>query len=717
MLTSIARSQSIDSALADFNRVIRFERAYVHFDNTRYTAGQTIWYKAYLMTGPQPSLISKNFYIDWYDDKGRLMKTTATPVLYSFSSGNFPLPETYRGRWVRAVAYTRWMRNFDRSYCYERTFEIISPATTTDRKEFGSRETTAQFLPESGTLISNKLNVIAFKAINSVGMPEAISGVLKNSKGDSILSFRSMHDGMGKFQFKAVDGESYLATWRDLSGNIHQSNLPVVEESAINLLLEPGRSSRIFHIQRTATAPDRMKQLTLVGQMNGVLLFKANVNLLDKESVTGSLPVGKIISGILQLTVFDANSQPLCERIVFVRNDDYLLPATLGVDTINTNKRGKNVLEIRLNDTTYANLSLSVSDADLNNSPDDNIISQLLLKGDLPGAVYKPGYYFASDADSVLDHLDLVMLTNGWRRYNWDEILHKPVPVMKYAKESGYNDLFKEDTTIILPNSGYDFDTTGLDQFHSLVERQTKASIKYRSLKEVTVRAKQVSRIKELDSRYARGIFAGEAAAAFDMSSLENASHRSSIFDFLSGKVPGLEVGNTIGGIATEGVIVYRGGAPTFYLDERAILGSELANINPDNVAYIKVFSPPFAGGFNGSGGEIASGGAIAIYTKNGADAESGKQNSKTNGMENKLALGYEPRKEFYSPNYAEKMQPGDPDDLRSTLLWNPWITLDKKNQKVQIVFYNNDVTHSFRVILEGMDGAGKLVHISKLLK
>jgi len=669
------------------------------------------------MTGLQPSLISKNFYVDWFDDKGRLMKSAVTPVVYNFSSGSFSIPPTYNGRFVRAIAYTKWMRNFDRSYFYERTFEIVSTTDKIERTDPGSRVTTAQFLPESGTFLSNKLNVIAFKAINNFGMPEAIGGVVKNSKGDSILSFRSMHSGMGKFQFKAVGGESYSVIWRDLSGNIHQSNLPVVEESAVNLLLEPGRSSRIFHIQRTSTAPDRMKQLTLVGQMNGALLFKANVNLLDKESVTGSLPVGKILSGILQLTVFDADSQPLCERIVFVRNDDYLLRATLQVDTLNTTRRGKNILEIHLNDTTYANLSLSVTDADLNNSPDDDILSQLLLKGDLPGAVYKPAYYFASDADSVQNHLDLVMLTNGWRRYNWEEILHKRTPVMKYAKDSGYNDRFKEDTGIILSNSVYEFDTTGRNQFQSLVEKQTAALIKYRSLKEVTVRAKQVSRIKELDSKYATGIFAGEATAAFDMSTLENASHRSSIFDFLSGKVPGLEVGNTIGGIATEGVVTYRGGAPTFYLDERAITGSELANINPDNVAYIKVFSPPFAGGFNGSGGEIASGGAIAMYTKNGADAESGKQNIKSGGMGYKLASGYEPRKEFYSPSYAEKMQPGDPEDLRSTLLWTPWIALDKKNQKVQIVFYNNDVTHSFRVVLEGMDGAGKLVHISELLK
>lgn len=792
LFTSISRSQSVDTALATFSNTTHYEKAYVHFDNHRYTPGQTIWYKAYLMDGLQPSLNSKNFYIDWIDDSGQLMKSTVTPVIYSFSSGSFTIPETYHGKFIRAIAYTRWMRNFDSLYFYEQTFEINSSSSNIEKKDFGLRESKAQFLPESGALLSNKLNVIAFKAVNNSGKPEAISGMIKNSRGDSILSFKSIHNGMGKFQFKPEVGERYTAIWTDVSGTKHKSDLPAPEESAVNLLLEPGRSNRIFHIQRTQSVPDRSKKLTLIGQMNGKVLFKAPINLADKESFTGSLPTNKILSGILQLTVFDANSQPLCERLIFVKNDDYLLNATIQIDTLNTKKRGRNVLEIILNDTTYANLSISVTDADLNNHQDNNIISQLLLKGDLTGAVYKPDYYFASDADSVLNQLDLVMLTNGWRRYNWQKILLNPIPVLKYAKDSGYqsvygrianykpkksgktdsinlifvardssnmkislpiledgsfsaknamlfdttkvfykingstgtsqkdlfirNDLFRPGTAIIPHPLQYDMDTAGISRFQFLAEKQITGANRYRSLKEVTVYSKQASRLKDLEVKYTKGIFSGEAAAAFDMNTLENAGHRASIFDFLTGKVPGLEVGNTLGGTATEGVVEYRRGAATFYLDETAIQTSELANINLDNVAYIKVFNPPFVGGFNESGGEIASGGAIAIYTRNGVDVKSRENTFVSNGMEYRLLSGYAPNKEFYSPDYAEKTLPGTPEDFRSTLLWKPWISIDKTNKIIKIVFYNNDITNSFRIVLEGMDGEGKLVHISRLL-
>lgn len=542
-----------------------------------------------------------------------------------------------------------------------------------------------------------------------------------------------------------------------------------------------------------------MKQLTLVGQMNGSILFKANLNLTDKESIASGLPINKLLSGILQLTIFDANWQPLCERVVFVKNDDYILQTAIQVDTLNTTKRGKNVLEVELKDTSYANLSLSITDAGANDFSDNTIVSQLLLKGDLAGNIYKPAYYFSLKADSVYDHLDLVMLTNGWRRYKWNEIVNNPSPILKYPKDSGYqsikgkvgndetrktkkpesinliffakdssntmltlpiledgsfssknamlydtakvyykinglknipdrdliieNDLFKTDPAVTRENLQPAIDTAGLGRFLYLVEEQKKleALKQAASLKEVTVYAKERTRMKQLDLKYARGIFSHDASAAFDMGTLENASHTQSIFDFLTGKVPGLQIGNTIGGTATERIVTIREGEVSFYLNETPVLASEINNVNVNDIAYIKVFNPPFVGGFNNLGASmdrsVASGGAIAIYTKRGIDINSGVDNVKTSGAAYKMLVGYAPVKEFYSPNYAEAEQASANADLRSTLLWKPWIGLDKHRQKIKISFYNNDVTHSFRLVLEGMDSKGRLVHISELLK
>ena len=810
---NFAFAQNIETALQQYNAKAPQEKLYLHFDNSNHTNGQTIWYKAYLMNGFQPSLLSKNLYIDWYDENGVLISATATPIAYSYAAGHFKVPDNYTGNNLHAIAYTKWMRNFDSAYFFQQHFKIVNNRTQSLAHEKNIKESSIQFLPESGNLINNKLNVIAFKTLNGLGLPENIIGIIKNNKGDSVSSFKTIHDGMGKFQFVPLLGQKYTAYWTDVLGIKHNTPLPIAEEVGVNLNVEPGRSNRIFHVQRTKDAPASMQQLNLVGQMNGSILFMAKLNLTDKESITSTLPLNKMLTGILKLTLFDANNSPLCERQLFVKNEDYKLNTTITIDTLNTLKRGKNVYEIELKDTTYASYSLSITDANTNQFNDNNIVSHLLLNGELAGHVNNPAYYFSSNADSVANHLDLVMLTNGWSRYNWKVILSNATPDLKYARDSVYqtlngkiadygskkpkkletinlifvakdssnnmitlpvmedgsftsanamlydttkiyykvngttalsnknitieNDLFKPDSKLVLDFSKSTQDTAGLSQLQSIINEQLKSDAlnKNNSLKEVTVFSKQKTRLKELDKKYTFGIFSGESAAAFDMSTLENASHTIDIFDFLTGKIPGLEVGNSVGGTFTEGVINYRGGTPSFYLNEMPIQTSQLRNINLSDIAYVKVLTQ-FIGGLNNSFATTtkevmingkntlvtsstdnhASNVAIAMYTKKLDDLLADSKRFNTSGMDYKPYVGYISHKEFYTPNYAEKSQE-NLKDLRTTLLWNPWINLDKTHQKVKVEFYNNDVTKNFRLVLEGMDSKGKLVSIQKVLK
>jgi hypothetical protein len=66
---------------------------------------------------------------------------------------------------------------------------------------------------------------------------------------------------------------------------------------------------------------------------------------------------------------------------------------------------------------------------------DDNIISRLLLTGDIKGYVHDPYYYFSNSSDSVTQYLDLVMLTHGWRRFKWDQLALGKLPVIKYPPQ------------------------------------------------------------------------------------------------------------------------------------------------------------------------------------------------------------------------------------------------------------------------------------------
>ncbi|MEO6328078.1 MAG: hypothetical protein ABIO55_04065, partial [Ginsengibacter sp.] len=109
----------------------------------------------------------------------------------------------------------------------------------------------------------------------------------------------------------------------------------------------------------------------------------------------------------------------------------------LNPSVINAAKREKNVIQVDVPDTLSCNLSVAVTDADLNASSEtqDNIFAHVLMTGDIKGYVYNPGYYFSGEADSIVKHLDLVMMTNGWRRFKWEEVLANRWPVIKYPPE------------------------------------------------------------------------------------------------------------------------------------------------------------------------------------------------------------------------------------------------------------------------------------------
>jgi len=131
-----------------------------------------------------------------------------------------------------------------------------------------------------------------------------------------------------------------------------------------------------------------------------------------------------------------------------------------------------------------------------------------------------------------------------------------------------------------------------------------------------------------------------------------------------------------------------------------------ISNIPVTDVAYVKVFRPPFVGGFGGSNG------AIAIYTKKGGDQTPGSK-----GLSSNTIAGYSPIKQYYSPNYDTFDPRNDHADIRTTLYWNPLVQTNQKDKKVKLSFYNNDVTKSFRVVIEGMTRDGLFTHYEQIME
>jgi hypothetical protein len=756
------------------------ERVYIHFDKAGYSAGETIWFKAYLMTEVGPATESKSLYADFIDDKGVLIHHAVSPIVDGVTNGQFDIPIEYQGKFIHLRAYTKWMLNFDSAFLYEKDIRILSKENAVTASKAVAVPTLRLF-PEGGDAIAGIKNKVAFKANDQWGRPVRVRGVVVDNLGAKIDSVKSVHDGMGYFFLAPRAGIRYSVKWKDEKNVERTTALPEIKQEGVSLQVTVSGINRVLQVFYTSQVRAAFDSLFIVGTMYQHSAFTIS-RPTNGEFIKLTVPTSGLPSGILTISVLDKNRNPLAERITYVDNGEYRFQPGMEVEHWGLNKRARNAIRITVPDSLVASLSVSVTDASIGTDSSSNIISHLLLTSELKGDVYNSNYYFSNDSDSVKQHLDLVMLTHGWRRFRWQEVVSGKYPKQKFERDTAYLSLsgkiygvlpgqiqpgssiillvkqkdvkngfilvplkqdgtFNDPSVVIFDTAHiyYQFEkskglgdasvqfmperlpapsSTGISPNQSIIWADTigmarqlfmvneandiAERLKMKTLENVIVKSKTKSPVQLLDEKYTSGLFIGDGYQ-FDMVNDPFASSALNIFTYLQGKVAGLQVNPGTNPPSLQ----WRGGSPQLFLDEVPTDASFVSSINVNDVAYIKVFRPPFMGGFNGANG------AIAVYTRKGNDVKptAGK------GLNNNKVFGYTLIKEFYSPNYSSFKQANEQRDLRTTLYWNPAVTLSPQNRQVVLTFYNNDVSNAFRVVIEGMTADGRLAHVEQIME
>jgi hypothetical protein len=779
-----APAQAIDSTLARYADYYQPEKAYLHYDKTSYFAGETIWFKAYLMEEFIPALGSKTFYVDWIADDGSVLAHSVSPLIDACTNGQFDIPENYAGNYIHVRAYTKWMLNFDTAFLYSKDIRVFNKNPGTNKASLPQPIPSLQFFPEGGEAVAGILNKIAFKAADQWGRPVRIKGVIQDNKGTVVDSFRVVHDGMGFFYWIPKEETSYTAKWKDEKGVEHKTSLPPVRPSGLSMQILLQDTKRLVSINSGNSLSENLKQVHLVGTISQRMVFKTDITVAPAGNVRRVLPTEGLPSGILVITLFDAGWNAVAERITFVNNHEYIFQPSMEVQRWGLSKRKRNEIQISLPDSLQdAHLSVSVTDAAIEKDTSDNIVSHLLLTSELKGLVYNPSYYFSDNSSALAQQLDLVMLTNGWRRFKWEDVVKGKLPVTTYPKDTSYlslsgklfgvaksqlsgNDnivlMVKEkdsstkmmifpvsragefgDPEIIffdtvqvyyslkskflglaearfmadrLPAPNYSSfskgfigyrpfsDTSGVYHHSQLAAKdaELRAMQKGSIMETVTVTAKQKTPAQLMEEKYPSGMFKGGDGYQFDLINDPLAGAYSNVLNYLQGKVAGLQINSS----QSPPTLSWRGGSPQLYLDELQTDADMINTIPVSDIAYIKVFRPPFMGGFGGSNG------AIAVYTRRGSDTKpQGK------GLTSNTIAGYTPVRQFYSPNYDRFDPRNDRPDIRTTLYWNPLVNTNQKTHSVTLSFYNNDTAKSFRVVIEGMTKDGLLTHYEQIME
>jgi hypothetical protein len=778
-----AGAQNIENNLQIYANNFTQERIYLHYDKSTYAPSETIWFKAYLMQTIFPVDGSKTVYIDWTDENGKLLLHSVSPIQDGSAFGQFEIPGSYAGQYIHVKAYTKWMLNFDSAFLYNKDIRILSDSNSSPVSKNIIKPELA-FFPEGGDVIAGVTNKIAFKANDQYGRPIKIKGEIKNAKGVVVNKLNVVHDGMGYFFVMPQAGETFFASWEDETGNQHKTALPAIKNSGVSLQVTVIGTRRNFLVSAAPASVSEINSVHIIGTMYQQPVFNI-AKVLNEGRAEGIIPTQSLPSGVLTITVFDNQWKPLAERITYVNNNEYTFQPEMKVQHWGLNKRAKNEIEISVPDSLYANLSVSVTDAGIDEDSSDNIISHLLLSGELKGKINNPAYYFLNNSDSIMQQLDLVMLTHGWRRFDWEKVLNGKFPVINYPRDTSYLTLsgkiygatpsqlrsageiilmvnqknsgmqiftepvsgdgtFNDPSLILfdtariyyqLPKSkglgdvsvqflqnklspfsenskatGYFYnhlaDTLG-NRYHIRLNDAAERELNFlkgKVLATVEIKARQKSATEEMDKKYTSGLFSGGDAREFDLVNDPFASTAMDIFQYLQGKVAGLQINAT----TSPPTLSWRGGTPQIYLDEMPTSPDMISSVPVSDVAFIKVFQPPFMGGSGGG-----SGGAIAIYTRKGSDQkqEPGK------GLSNNSVSGYTALRQFYSPNYETFSEENEKKDLRSTLYWNPSVVTSPGQNKVTLTFFNNDITNSFRVVIEGMTKDGRLAHFEQKME
>lgn len=418
----IASAQTPDSLLAQLNANDFPEKIYIHYDKPTYFAGETIWFKAYLMEGFYPASKSTVLAVELLNDSGTVVDKKKLPIRSGAAVGEFSLRADLLQGIYTVRAYTRRHMNSGIKKRYHHSINIYNPLHSKQPATTHADSSFVNFFPEGGNFIANVSNTLAFKCADRWGNPKNIKGKILDSKGSTVTTFESTHNGMGKIIFTPGPGEKYVAECEINSAEIKIVSLPDMLGQGVALRVNQAVGKMVFNLNTSSVNIPALMPAYVLGVSENMVAFKIPVNSNNKE-IQGKIPVENLPSGILQITVFNSNNQPLAERLVFVNSGDYIPANIFKTDTLDLKKRQKNVFSFALQEAAAGTYSVSVTALNDDGVKADDIVSRLLITDDLKGPVYDPGYYFEKNDEEHTQNLDLVMLTNGWRRYNWNELV------------------------------------------------------------------------------------------------------------------------------------------------------------------------------------------------------------------------------------------------------------------------------------------------------
>ncbi|WP_422373667.1 hypothetical protein [Flagellimonas sp.] len=413
---------------------------FLHMNKSTYVRGEHIWFKGYMYNRvkAEPFKEAVNVYVGIYDKDGNQKEKHLVLSKEGQLQGQIAIDSSFVDGQYYIKASTSWMKDLKEDDSFVQQFMVLNSELVLENNN-PSEDYDIQFFPESGHWVSNVQSVLGIKMLDENGNAGAnMVGIIRNHIGEEIVRFRTNRLGFAKVIMTPSASERYWATVSNPNGKEWRVPLPAIDSLGLVLSTRNISEDRILVLVGTNAETKReigSKPYSILIHRDGLLksldvVFKENQlyasHILDKR---------ELHSGMNILTLIDNRGVPIAERLFF--NDKQI--KSLSLDA-NVQKVDKDSMEVVLTGfekrtTSFASISVLPVGTKAYNF-NSNILSSFLLKPYVRGYIEEADQYFTDFSKRAMEDLDMLLLTQGWSKYDWDNIFNEP-PQKKIQYRAG----------------------------------------------------------------------------------------------------------------------------------------------------------------------------------------------------------------------------------------------------------------------------------------
>lgn len=432
--------RSVAQKFSDYNSKVLQEKIYLHADRNFYLAGDLLWFKLYVTDAVlhQPLSISKLAYVEVLDASHTQVLQAKIALNKGSGNGSLAIPISLNSGHYLIRAYTNWMKNAGADYFFEKQITIVNTHKNRDTITANASATAPpdiRFFPEGGNLVSGIPSILACRVQGADGKSAAFKALIVDENNDSVAAFQSLKFGMGNVGFTPLPGHRYKALVKVNQLSFTKELPTVYPQGYVMRLSAPANAPITVSVETNLT--DTGKVLLLVHTRQSLKLL-LNANLVNGKALF-TIDPSHLAAGISHFTVFNAADKPVCERLYFSYPDNPLL---IKVNSTQTGYTTRSRVDLPLqtlvkeNPVADADLSAAVYRLDDLQETDENAIQAYFwLASDLKGRIESPGFYFGANKEAIVPVMNNLMLTQGWRRFKWEDILQEKIPAAVFPPE------------------------------------------------------------------------------------------------------------------------------------------------------------------------------------------------------------------------------------------------------------------------------------------